>query len=317
MEIICKVDNSIHSSLEEMHEYLRRFKIARAKYYHEFYPKKDLLTGEPIVFKEYNQYFSQDFLTKTNLKKWIKQNPEEGKKWAIEWLRKRKDEKNLVYAPSQVELESLLCPTMIYYNTIGGYYNITKELGFKDRYEDISLKFTALPEDVEVICDTREQKLLKLPFKTIEQKLDWGDYALAGKNNKGIHIERKNLNDFIGTLSSKKVTRKDKKEDSSVQRFERELIRAQKDNGYVVMLVESSLSDALSFNYLPQTKFSQAQPSHIFKNLRDLLNKYPLTFQVVFTEGRIDAVKKLIRIFELGEDVKKIDLQYAIKVGNL
>jgi hypothetical protein len=301
MSIICKVDNSIHASLDDMHNHLRRFRIKRADYYSEYYPRKDKLTGEPIPFKDYNQYFSQEFLNKNNLKKWIKQNPKEGEIWAKNWLLERKQEKNLEYAPSQVELKSLACPSMAYYDSIGGYYNITSELGFKPRYTNQLLNFTALPQDVKIIVDTREQTPLKLPRECVSQKLDVGDYGLIEPHDKKIYIERKGLGDFIGTLSQ------------GLARFEKEIKRAEKSGSYLVMLVEDNINHALGFDYLPQTRWVKASPSHIFKNLRDLLTKYPLCFQVVFADGRIDAAQKMLKIFEMGEQVKSIDLQYALE----
>lgn len=312
--IICKIDQSQHDSFESLNLYLRRFKIKQADYYTEYEPRFDLLTKEVIPFKDISQYFSQDFVDKRNLKKWLKENLEEGKKWAIEWLKKRKENKGLIYAPSQVELKSLSCPTILYYDSVGGYYNICKELGFLDRYLDQVPIFNQLPKKTSVVTDTREQLPLTFQLKNKNKKLEVGDYGLSGKNNKGIYIERKSLADFANTLNARKIERKGG-DDSSLRRFDRELTRALDLNNYIVMVVESTLSDALSFDYLPQMKWTKVKPSHVFKNLRDMLTKYPLNFQAVFVDGRLDAANKIIKIFEMGEQVKNIDLQYAAEKG--
>ena len=119
------------------------------------------------------------------------------------------------------------------------------------------------------------------------------------------------MSDFVSTLS------KNKNKTGGLERFDRELARAKEIGVYVIMVVESNINDALTFNYLPHMKYAKAQPSFIFKNLRDLLTKYPLNFQVIFTEGRKDFATKMIKIFELGNQVKTVDLQYRIEQGEI
>ncbi len=305
MDIICKIDGSVHPSIEELHKHLRKFRVKQQDYYTEYYPRLDLLTKEPIAFKNYDQYFSQEFANKNNLKKWLKENPLVALDWSKKWLSKRKEEKGLVYAPSEVELRSLSTPSMGFYEDKGGYYKITKELGFSLRYGDSELKFRKLPPDSVIISDTREQKELTIDHATEKECVNVGDYALKGDDDLGIRIERKSLNDFVGSLSK------------GYERFERELKRAVDSDWYVVMLVESSINDALGFDYLPQMRWVRSNPSHIFKNLRDLLNKFPLHFQVLFVDGRVEASEKLIKIFELGNKVKVVDLQWKYSKGEI
>jgi len=306
-EFICKIDNSKHESLNSLHRYLCKFKIKVADYYEEYYPRYDLGTEEKISYKSYDQYFNQDFLNRNTLKKFIKNKPEDAKKWAIDWLKKRKDKKKSIYPYSQVELKSLVCPTMNFYDFIGGYYGICEELGFTKKFGDEELKFKKLPKDTVIITDTREQKPLKFPYKTKKGTVNCGDYAIDGEKNKNIYIERKSLNDFIGTLSLK-----------NLDRFDRELERAKNQDFYIVMVVEQSLSKSLSFNYIPHIKrYTKISPDHIFKNLRDLMDKYALNFQVLFVESRVEAVEKIIKIFELGDQVKSVDLQYRYEKGDI
>ncbi len=305
MFITCLIDNSPHETLDGVHKYLRKLHVKQSDYYETYFPRKDLLTNEVIAFKNYDQYFSQEFANKNNLKKWLKQNPLEGLKWAKNWLARRKEEKGLIYAPSEVELRSLSTPSMSYYEDKGGYYKITKELGFQYRYADTPLTFRKLSPETVIITDTREQKELKFSQATEKECVKEGDYALKGEEDLGIRIERKSLSDMVGTLSQ------------GLQRFERELQRAVDKDLYIVMLVESSINDALGFDYLPQMRWVQAKPQHIFKNLRDLLNKFPLHFQVIFVDGRIEAAKKLIRIFELGNKAKIVDLQWKLENDEL
>lgn len=323
--LICRFDNTHHADLTALHEHLKRFRVSREKYYVLYHPRKDKLTDQPIKFKDFEQYLSQEFATKITMKKWLAKNPEEGLAWSKAWLKNRKESKGLVYAPSQAELRMLQCPSMPYYEQVaaneGGYYGVTRALGYTNRYEiSTKLVFDSLSSDASIICDTREQNEVILPIFTIHGKLDVGDYALASPYDKGIRIERKSLNDLVGSLSQRKMERKTRKgitEHNSFDRFDRELMRAKEQNLYVVMVVESSITDAQRFDYLPQMQWVRASPDYILHNLRTLLVRYPLNFQCVFADGRSEMVRVIMKIFELGEQVKITDLQFAMETGAL
>jgi hypothetical protein len=305
--VICLIDNAEFDSVEHLHLYLRQLKVKQSDYYEKYHSKVDLLTGEPIPFKNPEQYLNSDFLNKNNLKKYVKENPEKGKEWAINFLRKRKESKGLKYAPTQVELRSLQCPSIPYYDSIGGYNKICKELGFKIRFKSTELNFTPLPVDVKIIIDTREQKPLQFSIATETATVKEGDYSLAEQYDKNIYVERKGLLDFIGSFSK------------DLGRFHRELQRAKKKKSYIVMVVENDINDALGFEYLtgiPGIKYVKTNSAHIFKNLRDTLVKFT-NFQVLFVSGRKEASNAVIKIFELGESVKDIDLELQYELGNL
>lgn len=323
----CRFDDTVHADITGLHEHLKRFRVSREKYYTLYHPRADKHTGQPLPFKDYLQYLTQDFATKVTMKQWLARHPEEGLAWSKAWLARRKDEKGLVYAPSQAELRTLQCPSMPYYNQVaateGGYYGVTRALGYADRYRADPLVFTPLPRDAEVICDTREQSPITLPITTRHEALSVGDYALAAPHDMGLRIERKSLGDFCGTLTDRKVARKGGRkgkgavEDSSLQRFDRELARAQEQNLYVVMLVEASIADAQRFDYLPQTQWVKASPQYILHNLRTLLSRYPLAFQCLFVDGRVAMSHAMIKLFELGKQVRTVDLQHAYEEGLL
>lgn len=324
---VCACDQSPHESLEALHAYIRRFKLSRERYYHTFYPRKDPISGKLIPFKDLDQYLEQGFESKVTLKRWIKENPTEGYRWSKEWLAKRKVDKGLIYAPSQAELRMLCCPSMPYYETVGsaegGYYGITGALDYQARYNAAPLVFKPLPKDALVVCDTREQSPIKLAVPTVAQTLNVGDYALSAPYDEGVRIERKSLADFCGTLSGRKVARKGGRtgkgstEDSALERFDRELARAQAAGLYVIMMVEETVSHAQAFDKLPHTRWIKASPAYILRNLRDLLAKYPLTFQVVFADGRIEMARMIPRILQLGAQVKTADLQWHMEEGRL
>lgn len=319
-QVNCCIDGSVHDSVEFLFEHLKKLKISRENYYHAHYPKKDPVTDELIPFKSLTQYINQDFADKNTMKKWLTQNPEKGLEWSKGWLAKRKTEKNLVYAPSQVELRTCQCPSMPYYESVGkgegGYYGITNSLGFQPRYNLSKLSFIPFDKNTKIIQDTREQNPINFIQHTEVATVEVGDYKLSDNRDVGIRIERKSLNDFCGTLNGRKIERKSGS-DSALDRFDRGLERAKERGLYVIMMVENNVHQAQSFNYLPHTRYVRASPDYIFKNLRDLLVKYPLNFQCLFVDGRVEMGRKIPRIFELGEQVKVTDLQYAYEIKAL
>ena len=166
------------STIEELLAHLKKFKIKQKDYFEDTFPRKDLLTGEKIEYKNIENYFNSDFVNKNNLKKYIKQNPEGGKSWSIEYLENRKEEKGLIYSPSQAELRSLFCPSIPYFESVGGYNEICDMLGYKNRYDyKKELVFNKLT-DPTIIIDSREKLPLKLITKSEVAGLKVGDYAI-------------------------------------------------------------------------------------------------------------------------------------------
>lgn len=293
---ICLIDQTDHPSLIALHKHLRKLGVKQAQYYVEHYDRRDLLTGEPIPFKTVEQYLSAEFLTKDNLRKWLGANPEEGRAWAIEWLARRRAEKGLTYPPTQVELSSLMCPTMRYYNHIGGYNAICGILGYTLRFGG-ALSIGDLPPEGYVI-DTREQN--PLPLKGVRAKLNVGDYALAAPRDVGVYIERKSLEDFIGTLSA------------GYSRFVREIERAAEVGSYLIILVEHPLADALAF----KPKHGAVTMSHVFKNLRDILSSHSHV-QALFVKDRSEAMLAVMQLLAAGRSVKGVDVQYLYESGEI
>ena len=51
MSVICKVDGKEFKDDKSLHLALRSYGLNKEKYYHKYFPKRDLLTGEVINFK--------------------------------------------------------------------------------------------------------------------------------------------------------------------------------------------------------------------------------------------------------------------------
>jgi len=311
MSVICKVDGKKFKDEKSLHLALRSYGLNKEKYYHKYYPKKDLLTGEVINFKSKEQYFNSDFNDKNNMKKWLKTQPiEVAQDYCKGILKKRKEEKNIIYSPSQVELRTIMSPSIIFYNKIfEDYYDLCSSLGLENKFihpQNISNQFkNKLSLRDLIYVDTREQNWLRFNIPFEMKTLPYGDYTCSN-NNCNCYIERKNLSDFISTLSS-----------GNLERFNNEILRAKKNGAYLVVIVEEKLSNALSFQYLPHiSKKIKATPEFIFHNARTLLQEHS-NLQFLFVDGREEMKRVIEFIFASKCFYKKIDLQLAYDMGLL
>jgi len=305
MSVICKVDGKEFKDEKSLHLALRGYGLNKEKYYHTYYPKKDLLTGDVLNFKNKEQYFNSDFNDKNNMKKWLKnQTIQEAQEYCKQLLIKRKEEKNLTYSPSQIELRTIMSPSVIFYNKIfDNYYDLCSSVGLENKFihpQNIAHQFkNKLTTKDTIYVDTREQNWLKfnIPFEI--KTLPYGDYTCSN-DNCSCYIERKSLSDFISTLSS-----------GNLDRFKNEIEKAKKNNSYIVVVVEEKLQSALSFQYLPHiSKKIKATPEFIFHNVRSLIQEYD-NLQFLFVDGREEMKKVIESILASNCFYKKVDLQLA------
>ena len=304
MSVICKVDGREFKDEKSLHFALKKYGLNKTKYYQTYYERRDLLTGELINFKNKDQYLNSDFNHKNNLKKWLTSQPQEtSKEYCKNLLIKRKTNKNLIYSPTQVELRTIMAPSIIFYNKIfKNYYDLCAEIGLKNKFflPDLQINYfkNRLSQKDLIFVDTREQEWLKFDIPFEIKTLPFGDYTL--KDNPECFIERKSLNDFISTLSVK-----------NFERFKNEIKKAKENNAYLIVMIEEKLSNALSFNYLPHiSKKIKATPDYIFHNVREMLQTYD-NLQFLFVDGR-EEMKRVIEILFASQDYyKRIDLQLA------
>lgn len=304
MSIICKIDGKEFKDEKSLHLALRGYGLNKEKYYHKYFPRKDLLTGEIINFKNKEQYFNSDFNDKNNMKRWLKeQSIENARDYCEQLLIKRKKDKGLVYAPSQVELRSIMSPSIIFYNKIfSDYYELCSSIELKNKFihpNNISNQFkNKLGAQDIIYIDTREQNWLRFNTPTELKMLKFGDYTSSLDDK--CYIERKSLSDFISTLSIK-----------NFNRFKIEIEKAKANNSYLIVIVEEKLSNAMSFTYLPYiSKKIKATPEYIFHNVRSLLQSYD-NLQFLFVDGREEMKRVIQNIFSSEQFYKNIDLQLA------
>ena len=311
MSIICKIDGKEFKDEKSLHFALKGYGLNKVKYYQNYFERRDLLTNELINFKTKEQYLNSDFNDKNNMKKWLKQQPiDTAKEYCKNLLIKRKELKDLKYSPTQIELRTIMSPSIIFYNKIfGNYYNLCSSIALRNKFkinEEIKNNFkNKLSQKDTIYVDTREQSWLKFDIPFEIKTLSFGDYSCSN-NNCNCYIERKSLSDFISTLSVK-----------NFDRFKNEIKKAKDNNSYIIVMIEEKLSNALSFQYLPHiSKKIKATPEYIFHNVRDLLQQYD-NLQFLFVDGRLEMTRVIESIFASNCSYKDFDLQLAYDTKNL
>jgi hypothetical protein len=276
------------------------------EYYQTHEPRRDLLTGELINFKNKDYYFSNDFNNKNSMKKWLSQQDSSAQKsYLKKFLVQRKEKHNLTYAPTEVELRSITSPPVPYYHKLFlDYYGLCGEIGLKNKYEypKEELK-SSIIDGFKIFIDTREQMPLVIDYPTEVKGLKFGDYAINDPENK-CYIERKSISDFIGTMSG------------GYERFCREIERSVAAEANLIVLVERPLQECLSFQYLNYvSKKIKVTPEFVFFNVRELIQKYS-NVQFLFVDGREECVRIMKKVFFSKGEYKKYDLQlmYDLKL---
>lgn len=295
-----------HQNIEEFNKHpYRKHKILLSEYYLKYYPRVDKFTGLPIPFKDKESYFSSDFINKENMRRWYHSvPPETAREYFKSLLIKRKNEKEIIWSPSQVELRSLMMPSIITYNKLfNNYYGLCEFLGFQNRFRlfdsfNIPLVADDNRSDFFINIDSREQQNLTFDCPTQVTKLNFGDYSLSDEEISGrIFIERKSLSDFIGTFSHDK------------DRFVREVERAIEKDCYLIVLVEESLDNVLKFKELSHSyKKYKISPSFIMHNVRELIQSY-YNLQFLFVKDRVESAKMVKKILFSKGLLKDYDCQ--------
>lgn len=293
-----------------LHKHLRAHKMSQGNYYTKHFPRYDKLDGAPIVFRNREHYFTSDFNTRVNLRDWLDRiSVDEAKQYVRGMLLERKARKNLVWAPSQVELRSLPMPGMHYMNRLfGDYYVECANLGFRLKYNQLGFDgvWQEFSKDHYIISDTREQLPLHFDkIKSVQDALPFGDYRLNDDTfSHHLVIERKAMGDLYGTLSG------------YYARFAVEIHKAQEAGFYMVVLVEGSFESVYDFSKRLKRIDVVISPEYVFHNLRKLTQEFPM-LQFLFVEDRDEASAIAIKLFQSDGQFKKVDLQYAYDTGNL
>lgn len=299
---VCKV--CLDSVPEEsLVKHLRSHKMNSVEYFQKYFPRYDRYDGKIILFKSKEHYFSSDFNNKENLKAWLdKQDLKVKKEYCSELLSRRKETKVLIFSPCQVELRSIMVPSVNYLERVfTDYYLLTDSLGFKNRFQTLRKKIEGLATTSgRILIDTREQNPLEFSIPTEVICLKYGDYSWSDTiySDKCV-IERKSVADFWGTMCG------------GFDRFKREIERASLDGAHLTVLVEGTMDDVKNGKGK-----SKASHDFVFHRMRELSQKYE-SLQFLFVNGRIESSRVIPIILTSGGAARKYDLQLAYDCGYL
>ena len=297
----CKECGESFSSERSLHAHLKKHGMTMAEYYTKHYPRNNLLTKEPLPFKNKEQYFNEDFSNRRQLLKWCDTTSRDCvKPYILDLLKNRVKSKSLKFGPSHLELKIASLPTVdIYKRHFGSYTKACEEAGVKpmfcSRAPDCWSSETA--RDVKVFIDTREQQPLN--FKNSESmKLEFGDYAVGEDDYAYTYVDRKGEQDFKSTLSK-----------NNLGRFREELSRTKDFDSYLYIVVESDLTQIYKNNRWGPHK---SNLKYIYHNMRVLAHEFAGTCQFLFTGSRENSESVIPRLLVLGDRLWNVDLQYYI-----
>jgi len=284
--------------------HLKYHKVSAKYYFNHYFPKTDLLNGDKVDYKSFEQFYVSDFVDKRNLKLWLKEIPKsEACAYLKQKLKMYCELKGLVYAPSQSEIKTIAClPSIDIFELYceESFNTICDSVGLKTKF-DYSVgygqaDFSKYSQD-EIVVDTREQTPLKFKgLQVISSKLECGDYAKSVDAN--LTVERKSLNDFYSTLSG------------GLERFKKEIARAKSLGTYVVVLTECKLNTVL----YAKRRFGACSGDFVMHHMRQVCREFD-NVQFVFCDGRAEASQQTLYILEMGDKATNTDLQYLFDMG--
>jgi len=297
----CKKEFQTRASL---HKHIKQHSLDLASYYTKYFPRYNKLTGDPLPFKRFDEYFERDFSTKQQLTKWCTQtDKEEVKNYIIKLLKNRQSKKQRSYAPFHLETKNSFLPSIDIYKDIFGSYNAAcQSIDCEPLYnKNLPKDFfaTKIPDDFVIAIDTREQK--PLTFKqcpTEILKLDIGDYTALGKYYKYTFVDRKSGTDLQTTLGK-----------NNIDRFKREVARAQEMDSYLFVVIESTVEKLIKENKHFNRKTNM---DYILRQLKDVAHEYPRSCQFIFTGQRENSSALIPLLLYHGPDIWQTDMQYFI-----
>lgn len=302
----CKKCGEEFSSERSLHAHIKKHSLILAEYYTQFYPRKNLLTGDLLPFKNKDQYFNEDFSTRQQLLKWCETaGTELVRPYILKILKRRVDHKSLKFGPSHLELRISSLPTIdIYKKHFGSYTKACNEAGVSPMFSKAAPKefYDDIGRNVKIFIDTREQQ--PLSFANSESmKLDFGDYAVGGEDYAYSYVDRKGEQDFKSTLSK-----------NNLERFRDELARAREFNSYLYVVVESDLNQIYKHNRWGPHK---SNLKYIYHNMRVLAHEFAGHCQFLFTGSRENSQRLIPKLLTFGDKLWQVDLQYYIDKDGL
>jgi len=310
-EFKCEECGQIFKSERSLHAHFKKHGLTVAEYYTKHFPRFNMLTKEPLPFKNKQDYFTKDFSNRKQMLEWIKlQNAEDPKlkQYLLRKIYERMSSKQSYLMPGHIELELCQMPPLSFYKKCFGSYTETlNQLKSNFNLENIRLVYDKnivenffekdrSYENLEILIDTREQQPLVFA-KSKVLKLDFGDYTIGGKDYSYTFIDRKSEADFKSTMSV------------GFERFVREIERAKQFDSFLYILVDSSIEKIKNNNSFSPHK---SNLSYIWHNVRKLLRLYPDNCQFIFSGSRKASEFLVPRLLKIGKKLWSCDIQYFI-----
>lgn len=310
MNLDCKICGKGFLSLKGLHSHISKaHSKTTQEYYHEYWPRHDLFTKELISYKNYEQYFEDNFNKNENILKYLNTLNENLKEQFCFSLiakisTKQKQMKNN-FGLSCVELKTLNLPNICDFERIlrKSYNDILEECGSESKYVhyDKSILKRKNIKDFSILIDTREQNPLSFKNKDVKNhKLDFGDYSANKEHFENVFVERKSINDLCSTLSG------------GFERFQREIKRAENFNAYLIVIVEDEFNNLKQIN---ESKKTKATKEFICHQMR-VLCRQNQNVQFVFSGSREKSQDLIVKFLSLGKICKIVDLQYHLEKGS-
>lgn len=284
-------------SRRALHAHLKAHKIKIKDYYVKHFPRVDLLTHKPIVFKDVKQYLTSDFNRADNLKKWLEKQPDFVARSYLAGVIKQKLEDRTKYMMGEVQLLSYNLPSVNQINNCcGSFEDFCKEVGYPPQFPDeMPLEYTDDHSGLTILVDTREQKPLK--FRNMRTfGLDFGDYTLGGNDYDYTYVERKSVEDFVNSMNV------------GFDRINEEIERAKTAGCYIFFVVDGHM-DTVQSHLIFKNWRSEMSYQHIMHNMREILRNHAGHCQFVFSGGRKKSEEIIPKLLYCGRRIWGVDVQ--------
>jgi len=298
----CKICGESFLDKKSFHKHLKSsHKKTIGDYYTEYFPKKCLYSGKVLGFSSnLDKYSSTDFYSKEYRDAWANLNTEETKNYLLNKVRDRVRLKNLKFAPSAVEIDTLPIPSFKSFETnFGSYDKACLSVGLEPLLKRVENLEKIDISKLKICVDTREQ--LPLNFKNSHKMaLAFGDYTLMGEDYSYTYVDRKNDSDFRGTFGK------------DIDRFRRELVKCSSLDCFMYVVVEDSIEEIKKKN--SRQKWGSDNCEFIFKNMRSLMHEFPRKIQFIFAGSRDKSEKIIPFLLAYGKDLWDKDVYAHLKL---
>jgi len=282
------------------HLHLKAHALTIGDYYVKHFDKRDLFTGDKLAFRNYDQYFRDNFNSYGNFMSWVYTAPkDEVKKYVKDKAVEKFQLKKIKTSPPNLFYDlSEMANIFIYKKLWGSYSAFLNDLCVENWYKK------NLPdnfwddgyEDIKIFVDTREKKPLRFE-NSVTNKLDFGDYTAGGDLYSKTFVDRKAQDDFRQTFGK------------DIARFRREMDRCVKFDSYMFVIAETTIDKLEENNRVSKFK---SNLGYLWHNVRGLMVDYPENLQIIFAHNRMGAKKLIPKILYHGQDLWRVDLQYFI-----